>query len=152
MITIRLATKDDATAISSVVCNTLRRSNAQDYSETVIDRLLNNFTPQCIAEMMSRRTVFVAIGHDEVVGTASLQQATVKTVFVAPEHQRKGVGSRLMNAVEASAKEAGLRSLTVASSLTAESFYTALGYKFLEYKLFGEEKTVVMKRQLAHKN
>lgn len=150
MITVRLAKKNDATAISSVVCDALRCSNAKDYSETVIDRLLSNFTPQRIAEMMSRRTVFVAIRNDQVIGTASLEQATVKTVFVDPEHQRTGVGSRLMNAIEASAREAGLGSLTVASSLTAENFYTVLGYKFLEYKFFGEEKTVFMKRQLAH--
>ncbi|WP_421709581.1 GNAT family N-acetyltransferase [Algihabitans sp.] len=152
MITIRLATKDDATAISSVVCNTLRRSNAQDYSETVIDRLLNNFTPQCIAEMMSRRTVFVAISNDEVIGTAALEQSTVKTVFVAPEHQRKGIGSRLMKAVEASARSAGLGSLTIASSLTAERFYTTLGYKSLKHKFFGNEETVLMERRLAHQD
>ena len=55
-----------------------------------------------------------------------------------------------MKAVEASAIDAGLGSLTIASSLTAEIFYTALGYKPLKHKFFGDEKTVIMERRLAH--
>jgi histone acetyltransferase (RNA polymerase elongator complex component) len=66
-----------------------------------------------------------------------------------PDKQTKGMGSMLMGAVERAAAEAGLVSLTVPSSLTAEGFYARLGYVLVDYEFFGEEKTAIMQRELA---
>ncbi|MEH6403015.1 MAG: GNAT family N-acetyltransferase [Sneathiella sp.] len=148
MTTIRTATKSDVTEISTVICDALRYSNAKDYSEAVINRLFESFSPKNIATMMDRRTVFVALEDDRIIGTAGLEKDAVKTVFVAPNQHRKGVGSLLMNVVETSAVETGLVSLTVSSSLTAKSFYEALGYEVLSHEFFGEEETVFMQRKL----
>ncbi len=148
MMTIRRMKKSDVIDVSNVICDALRYTNAQDYSEAVINRLCDIFSPENISEKMEGRTVFVALDDDEIIGTVSLEQNTVKTLFVSPNHQGKGVGSQLMNAVEASATKAGRVSLTLSSSLTAQSFYKKLGYEVQKSEFFGEEETILMQRKL----
>lgn len=148
MITIRTASKSDVTEISTVICDALRCSNAKDYSEAVINRLFDSFSPKNVATMMDRRTVFVALEDDLIVGTASLEKNVVKTVFVAPHLHRQGLGSQLMNAIETTAAKAGHVSLSLSSSLTAQSFYEALGYEVLQHDFYGEEETILMQRKL----
>ncbi|WP_245525452.1 GNAT family N-acetyltransferase [Mesorhizobium sp. M00.F.Ca.ET.216.01.1.1] len=45
--------------------------------------------------------------RDRIVGTASLDGRTVRSVFVDPELQRRGIGKRLMAEVEDAARGDG---------------------------------------------
>jgi GNAT superfamily N-acetyltransferase len=65
----------------------------------------------------------VATGSNPVPGVA-----TVRSLFVAPEFSRRGVGRAIMRQVEADAREWGLFLLRLTSLLSAEQFYRALGY------------------------
>ena len=58
-----------------------------------------------------------------IIGTASLQGSVVRTVFVDPDHQGKGIGARLMDVVESLARARSIATLSVPSSLTAQGFY-----------------------------
>jgi putative acetyltransferase len=51
------------------------------------------------------------------------------TFFVDPDHQRHGLGTLLLDALEAEAKAAGLGELRVDASLTGVGFYERLGYR-----------------------
>jgi N-acetylglutamate synthase-like GNAT family acetyltransferase len=84
-----------------------------------------------------------------IVGTASLDAGSVRTVFVAPDTQGRGIGKLLMRAVEEAAREAGLQALVVPSSVTAEPFYAKLGFKAVRDSYYGEERTIIMERSLA---
>lgn len=145
---IRPALIDDAEAISQVVIAGLRETNARDYSAAVIARVEQSFSPASVSELLARRLVLVAEGQDGIVGTASLDGCVVRTVFVDPKHQGRGIGTALMAAVEEIAVERDIAVLKVPSSVTAQPFYANLGYTSVRDSYHGEERTIVMERRL----
>ena len=98
--TIRPAQHDDAADISAVILRALRETNAKDYTDEIIARVEQGFNPDAVLALMAKRTVFVATIGNRVVGTASLDGRVVRTVFVAPDVQARGIGKLLMAEVE----------------------------------------------------
>ena len=145
---IRRATPGDAQAISKVVIAALRQSNARDYAPEVIARIELNFSPAAILKLMPQRQMYVAVHEQHVVGTASLDQAVVRSVFVSPQHQGRGIGQQLMVRLKEAAIVAQVEELRVPASLTAESFYAQLGYAKVRDEFHGAERTVIMALRL----
>ncbi|MDQ0121794.1 N-acetylglutamate synthase-like GNAT family acetyltransferase [Pseudomonas lini] len=145
---IRLATTRDAAAISHVVISALRESNAQDYPADIIARVEQGFSAQGISQLMMQRRVYVASINQRVVATASLDGDVVRSVFVDPQHQGAGIGRKLMDVIHSAALELGLDVLHVPSSITAEGFYAALGFRKVRDEFHGAERTIVMQRLL----
>lgn len=149
MIEVRPATVWDALTISNIVKDTIRVSNSRDYPASVIERVSENFSAEAVRELINSRSVWVALIDGVVVGTASLENNTVRTVFVAPAAQRSGVGRCLMQAVELAAINQSLKLLKVPASLTARSFYARLGYMDVREIIYGEEHTFLMEKSLV---
>ena len=145
---IRPATPADASAISAVIIQSLQQTNAADYSAALIARVEQSFTPERIVALLEQRQVLVALLDQQLVGTASLQGNVVRSVFVTPVLQGIGVGRALMFAIEDLARQAGQTLLRVPSSITAEAFYARLGYAKLREVLEGEERIIVMERNV----
>lgn len=146
---IRKATDKDATAISRVIVAALRESNRQDYSAAVIAQVELSFSPSAILRLLAQRQVYVATHGEDLIATASLDQATVRSVFVAPACQGRGAGRALMAAVESAAAINGVSQLRVPSSITAEGFYRSLGYSTVRDEYHGEERTIIMEKLLT---
>lgn len=149
MIEIRLADAADAEAISRLVIRSLRESNAGDYRPDHIAGLVAGFSAEGVSERMKGRTTFVAIQGGEIVGTASLGDGRVHTVFINPDLQGRGIGAALMAQVEALAQTRAIPLLTVRSSITAEGFYQKLGYHPVREEVYGLERTIIMSKPLA---
>ena len=146
---VRAASVADAEDISRVIVRALRETNAKDYSPDVIARVEQSYSPAALANLMSQRKVFVATIEQQIVGTASLDGKVVRTLFVTPEMQGRGVGKLLMAVVERTAREDGVEVLAVQSSVTAEQFYLKVGFKAVRDSYHGEERTIVMERTLV---
>jgi N-acetylglutamate synthase-like GNAT family acetyltransferase len=146
---VRRARPEDADAISEVILSALRETNAKDYSSDIIKRVEESFSAEAVQSLIAKRTVFVATSGARILGTASLDGSVVRTVFVAPTAQGIGVGRLLMDEIERTARVANIRVLMVPSSVTAEQFYTKLGFIAVRDSYHGEERTVVMERQLS---
>ncbi len=149
MIEVRRATVWDALTISNIVKDTIRVSNSRDYPASVIEQVSANFSAEAVHELINRRTVWVALINGVVMGTASLENDTVRTVFVAPSAQGGGVGRCLMETVELAATNQNVNLLKVPASLTARSFYARLGYRDVREILYGEEHTFLMEKSLV---
>ena len=85
--------------------------------------------------------------------TASSEQQALMAAwsvqsFVAPDAQSRGVGKLLMAEIEKAARERGIPTLVVPSSVTAETFYARLGFKALRSAYHGDERTIIMERPL----
>lgn len=145
---IRPAQPADAEGISRVIVSALRETNARDYSEAVVARVEQNFSPAAILDILARRLVFVAEVDQAVVGTASLDGRVVRSVFIDPAHQGRGIGRALMAEIERAATARGVTALAVPSSVTAEPFYAKLGFHPLRDSYHGDERTIVMERPL----
>jgi GNAT superfamily N-acetyltransferase len=147
---IRPARREDAEGISRAIISALRETNAKDYSEAVIARVEASFSPRAVLDLLGRRTVFVALVENRIVGTASLDGEVVRTVFILPEYQGRGIGRALMARVELAAIASNVKILAVPSSVTAEHFYAKLGFRAVRDSYHGEERTIVMERSLTN--
>lgn len=148
-IEICLATDDHAVDISRVICDAIRNVNAKDYPPEEIDRLIGNFSPTRVVEVMRERLTYVALLDGVVVGTGSLQGSEVKTVFVSSKLHRQGIGATLMRELERTAVENGLQVLEISSSLSAIRFYSSLGYAEQRRQFYGDEETAVMVKSIS---
>ena len=147
--TIRPAAAADAAALSALIVTTLHASNAADYAPEIIARVVDGFSPPYVEAMIARRSVLVACIDLRIIGTAALDAAAVRSVFVAPEAQGGGVGTALMAEIARLAATSGVRTLRLQSSLTARGFYLRLGFCALGEACHGDERTVVMELDLA---
>ena len=147
-IEIRHASEDDSDEVSQLIIRTLRSSSAKEYSAAIIANVELSFSPSSVQRLMAKRKVFVASDNGRIVGTGSLDGKAVRMMFVLPEFQGRGIGTQLMQRIEALARENGVDVLTVPSSITAVAFYGALGFKFVHERWHGKEKTLVMELDL----
>lgn len=145
----RPARDGDAGAISQVIVAALRETNARDYAPEIIARLEKNFSAAAVRELIGKQKMFVAVLGQQVAGTASLDGSMVRSFFVAPDAQGMGIGSRLLVEVESAAREAGITTLTLQSSVTAEQFYAKRGFRALCDSYYGDERTIIMERDVT---
>ncbi|OOL36253.1 GNAT family N-acetyltransferase [Pseudomonas sp. FSL W5-0299] len=146
---IRPATAADASAISQVIIQSLRQSNALDYPPDIIEQVEKSFSTESIRTLLTQRQVFVAMIDSHIVATASLDRDVVRSVFVDPTQQGRGLGRQLMATIESIAAEAKIEVLRVPSSITAEAFYFKLGFRKVRDEFHEAERTVIMERRLT---
>ncbi|WP_296257484.1 MULTISPECIES: GNAT family N-acetyltransferase [unclassified Pseudomonas] len=146
---IRDATVADAAPISQVIIAALGESNTQDYPAEIIEQVQRNFSPLAILGFLTQRKVYVATVGNALVATASLDRNIVRSVFVAPVYQGKGLGRRLMETIESMAWREGFKQLRVPSSITAQGFYLSLGFTKIRDEFHGAERTIIMDKTLG---
>ena len=127
-VAIRTFEPGDAAAVSALLATTMRRSNAGDYAPERLEPLIAYFTPAKLVQLAAERTCLVADDGGRVVGTGALDGPALATFFVHPDWQGRGVGTRLLAALEDAARAAGLTRLVVDASVTGAPFYARHGY------------------------
>jgi predicted kinase/GNAT superfamily N-acetyltransferase len=146
---LRLASPDDAPAISGLVLRCLNEVNIKDYGPALVAEQAKGWTQEGVLLRIRERVMFVAVDGDKILGVAGFDGKQARTVFVSPDWHTKGVGKLLMRAVEDLAVEAGRSELSVLSSITAQSFYMRLGYQPVQDVFHGEERTILMRKALT---
>ena len=82
-------------------------------------------------QLIEDRTVFLAVLDGEIVGKASLDQKVVPPVLISSAIHGRGIGTHLIAHLEQEARKNGIDVLTVPSSVTAERFYSRLGFSVI---------------------
>jgi putative acetyltransferase len=130
--------------------------NSRDYTPEQCER----WAPACPdmvawSERIRLRNPFVAEDHGGIVGFAELERdGHIDYFYCHHEHQRQGVGTALYRAIEAQALRMGLSRLHAAVSVTAQPFFSRMGFIVVR-----EQRNVVcgavapnaiMEKQLGH--
>jgi GNAT superfamily N-acetyltransferase len=152
---LRLATLDDVPALEELIAASVRILQAGDYTPRQLEAALGTVfgvDRQLIYDRAyfaieedgaitacggwsRRRTLF---GSDHVAGKndalldPSTEPARIRAFFVHPGHARRGLASRILEACEAAARDAGFRRLELAATLTGLPFYAVRGYHEVE--------------------
>jgi GNAT superfamily N-acetyltransferase len=126
---IRKFKREDAAQTATLIQKALIEVNSRDYSSKIISHLVEAYTAERLVELAAEREILVAVEDQMILGTASLAEDTICTVFVQPDHHGRGIGTKLMNAVETQAREKGIQTVSLPSSTTAFQFYQRLGYR-----------------------
>jgi ribosomal protein S18 acetylase RimI-like enzyme len=105
---------------------------------------LSGWSDSRVLEVLSRDVVFVAREQGRPAGYVALRLAAdgaivVEQLFVAPGHERRGIGRRLLAHAEGYAIAERARSLRIVveeSNRPARSFYRRSGFVAVEGELF----------------
>ena len=124
----------DAETVSSLVRQTFDEHVAASFGQDGIAEVYAYIAPQAIAERARTHTTLVAwqgtapVGIIEVRDVADLRVGHVSMLFVRVSHMGQGIATTLMARAEAACRAAGRPTMTVNSSLNAQSFYECLGF------------------------
>ena len=125
---IRRMEERDLLRVSALIQNTLLVSNSADYDLEIVRNLIAAFSPSQLRAIAKKRRIFIYEENGTVQGTIGLEDNRLYNFFVAPDRQGSGVGRELLDFVENRLRKEGWEKLSVASSLTAETFYRKMGY------------------------
>ncbi len=132
-IVVRGIRREDARCYLEIHHAAIRGIAANDYPPAVIEAWARPITESMLERVRANQDEvrLVAEVDGEPVGIASveIETATVRACYVLPQYIRRGVGAALPVAIETIAQTHGLDSLRVHSSIGAESFYAAMGYR-----------------------
>ncbi len=134
MLVIRKFEDDDALEASDLIRKTLSEENSKFYPNSVIDYMSNEYSPKFLIELSKEREFFVAVANTKIIGTITIIDDYIGTVFVNPEHHNKGIGTKLMETIENLVREKRIKNLRLESSINAVEFYEKLGYNKKEKK------------------
>lgn len=134
---IRKFKETDATDVSNLMAKTLRITNKDDYSKEYIEDLINRLTPQNILDN-SRDSSFYVIEEDgDIVACGAIgpyldkeDETYLFSIFVDPKYQKRGLGKKIIEAIESDELFLKSSRIVVPASLTAVDFYLRLGYKY----------------------
>ncbi|MDP8998103.1 MAG: GNAT family N-acetyltransferase [Pseudomonadota bacterium] len=128
---IRAAISEDIPTLRALIERSIRRLNAKEHSPESMELVCSLFTEERLHRDLQRRDIFIMENHELPVGTISLGEGKLHSLFVEPEHAGKGYGSRLVTHIEEFARSRKLRKLSLNASLTAIPFYEKMGYRKL---------------------
>ncbi|MFW5939913.1 MAG: GNAT family N-acetyltransferase [Halolamina sp.] len=168
MVDVREATRADRTAIREVHVASVRGLAPEAYSGAVVDAWVGdeNRDPRQYRVEGEDVVFLVAVDDGEVVGfgeSTTNQDATatydidtdaeVRAVYVAPDYAGEGVGTALLDELEARGQNRGVSTIALTASLNAVGFYESHDYERVEtteHEFGGEEtgEAVVMRKRL----
>ncbi len=127
----------DEFAVSSVICETLKISNADDYPAEFIKENTESHSPTVIAERAKDTHFYVICDGEKIIGCGGITgywgrttESYLVSVFVLPEYRGRGLGRRMIQTLENDEFFARAWRTEVGPSITAVDFYRRLGYQF----------------------
>ena len=148
---LRVATLDDVPVLELLIAESVRVLQASDYTlaqreaaigtvfgvNTQLIRDGTYFVIESGAEIVAcggwsrRRTLFGSdrqAGREDALLDPYTEAARIRAFFVRPQWERRGLGSRIMQACESAARAEGFRRLELGSTLTGVALYRAHGF------------------------
>lgn len=129
----RQATANEAGKIVSLVHNTIMIVYPQYYPEKVADFFCGLHCEENIRKDIEKGKVGVVYSGERLVGTGSYDGNHITRVYVAPEFQRQGYGSFIMEQLEVRIGQCH-DEIILDASLPASRMYERRGYKTLRHE------------------
>lgn len=133
MIRLREYHPDDGPALLDLFRDTIRRVNSRDYApEQIAAWSSDDIDTMAWFRRFTGRFVRVAEESGRPVGFIELEpDGHIDRVFIAADHQRRGIGGQLLAAAVAEARRVGIGRLFTEASITARPFFEAQGFTVL---------------------
>lgn len=130
---IRSVTPKDISDISKVHHASIHGLQEGLYQKRMIKAWAASVSCNTLEEELNRpETIgFVAESDGKIIGFAALRHQRICAMYVHPDHQNRGFGSRLLSRLEAEAARKGIHHLRLNASLDAGSFYEGKGYRVI---------------------
>ena len=137
---IRVAEASDIEAVEALRYAALSTSAPSAYSPREVVELLDSLDVDELRAMVMDRQLFVAETGEPIVGCAGWRGKLLRHVYVAPNSERGGLGTRLVRRAESDFRDrTSGAELHVLSVLYARGFYEKLGYDLVTKERSGSE-------------
>ena len=88
----------------------------------------------------------------QIIGTGNVLHEQIQSVFVHPEHQRRGWGTELIHRLEEYAKQEGVDTLRLSALTPSKQFFEALGYQLMNEHHFQDDNLRQFKYYIMEKS
>ena len=127
---IKKARLDQTDEINEVVSETIKEIYSKYYSDEVVDFFLELHNHDNIhKDILEGNTYVIACGA-ATLGTGTINQNAILRVYVTPNHQHEGIGTKLMDCLEKEIIK-NYSYVNIDASLPAVEFYRKRGYELL---------------------
>lgn len=131
---IRLAREGDDQSIYDVHTSAIRELCSTHYNKEEIKQWSGRQKLAKYQSFIDKEAITVSVLNDQIVGFGNIERYADDTgeicgLYVSPNCSRKGVGRALLSHLEEKAKAEGYMNMRVKSTLNAEPFYQAMGYR-----------------------
>lgn len=116
--------------IIEMIQRTIRISQGPIYSPELIEKFIHNYDLEKFQVKAQQIDFFISIDTvvEKVIGCIGLKDNELKTFFVDPDYQGKGVGRLLYNKLEQLAREREIEKLILLGSPLGEPMYLKFGF------------------------
>lgn len=137
------ATKQEEEQIFELVQRTIKSIYPKYYPKKVVDFFCELHSRKNIAEDIASGSVGILRYENQIIGTGSYKDNHITRVYVAPEYQRQGWGSYIMQCLES---EISLHydMVYLDASLPASQMYEKRGYRTLRHEQWVVENDVIL--------
>jgi GNAT superfamily N-acetyltransferase len=131
MIIIREIKPEDYQATGDMIKSSIKESFRALYSEKLITEFCSKYDAEKFAQKADDTQLVVAEDEKEqkIAGVIGIKENQLRTFFVSPEQQGKGIGRLLFNELEKIARERGIKKLILEGSPLGEPIYEHFGFK-----------------------
>ncbi|MCF8113590.1 MAG: GNAT family N-acetyltransferase [Desulfotignum sp.] len=104
------------------------------YRDDEITAWIKALTPNEVIEAIEDASgVFeVAFLSDQIIGFGIIQKNTLVALYILPQYQNQGIGTRLLHHIEDCAKKKGTNYIHARIALSGKIFYEKKGYTILQ--------------------
>jgi N-acetylglutamate synthase-like GNAT family acetyltransferase len=130
-IKIEKAKENDINEIVRIHKASVRKTNAEIYSQKAIQEWIEPINFQNIKKQFESTNWFVVEYNNKIVGFAqiALDENSLYQINIDPEYQGKRIGNELYKFLEKEFKKNGANRIILNSTLNALDFYKHLGFK-----------------------
>lgn len=119
--------------VAAIVKETIQKVYPHYYPSGAVQFFLDLHSEARIEEVMYSEEIYLVVVRGNVIGTGSIRKNEICRLFILPEYQGKGYGSRLMDLLEARIFE-NYPKVHIDASFPAESMYLRRGYQIISYE------------------
>lgn len=98
---IELKLADCPEQVAVIVRETIQKVYPHYYPSGAVQFFLDLHSAVKIGEAMSSEEIYLVMVRGNIIGTGSIRKNEICRLFILPEYQGKGYGSRLMDLLEA---------------------------------------------------
>lgn len=133
---IQIAALSDLSEIHKLVETTIKNIYPKYYDKKIVEFFLKLHNRENIAIDIENNRTYILADNNKIIGTGSFLENHISRVFILPEYQNQGYGSKIMDFLESKIR-LNYTYTVLESSIPSKEFYKNRNYvKLDEERLF----------------